>query len=161
MLPLMDWIVFFILATIITISTYYGEIKAKIKGEEYKETEFKYKLTKTVFLKNILPLIIVDLLIIYLANLIGRWIYFDVKHMIKWIFPIPSFLIRYILVSMIVWPYVIGRIVYQTLLTAETEDDFLAAILFFNFPMTAILALMSFLIGHAYSVTEIFQRLLK
>ncbi len=157
----MDLIALLIFAIIITISFYYDEIKAKIKGEEYKEPEFRYKLTKIVFLKYILPLIIVDLLIIYMANLIGRWIYFDVKHMIKWLLPIPSFAIKYAIVSLVVWPCVIGRIVYQILLTAETEDDFLAAILFFNFPMTAILILMSFLIGHAYSFTEIFQRLLK
>ncbi len=136
--------------TIAVVIIYSEEIKARMKGEEYKEPEYLYSPPKSVIVKDILLMIILDVMAISIAYFAGKWIYFNLRPLQKFILNHPMVWKRGVMAAGL-FPICVGKICLNFAPKAKNDDDIFAIIATINMAILLVFSIIAFLSGHASS----------
>ncbi len=132
-------------------AVYYDRIVAKIKGKEYKRPMTDYEPSKLVVFKSIAMVITIDVIFSFFAFYIGRYVYFNLQPIFKWVLRQPNYTIRIATVLIAISAAQLVKFVTRKINTANNEEDILTVFAIFNFPFMILSPIMAFYIGHVIS----------
>ena len=129
---------------------YFEEIKARIKGEEYKEPEPLYKPETKTLIKDVLIMVLFDALVLFIIYFIGKWFYFNIRPLQKFIFFNPL-VWKWGLIALFLLPVFVGKFCCIVEKKAKNDDDIFALITIFNMSILIIFSFVAFISGHSSS----------
>ena len=129
---------------------YSEEIKAHIKGEKYKKPEYLYIPSRITIAKDILLMILLDVMVIFVAYYTGKWIYFNLRPLQKFILNHPLIWKRGVMATGL-FPVCVGKICLNFAPKTKNDDDFFAMIATVNMAILLVFSILAFLSGHASS----------
>ena len=133
------------------IMLYYDEIKEKITGEKRERPKTDYEPPNLVVAKIVSMVLSIDAIFGFLAFVIGKYIYFNIRPIFKWITHQPEYMLQIAILAAIVFSAWFGKLVARKFNSAENEDDILNAFAIFNLPFMLMVPILTFYIGHAIS----------